>query len=81
MNGLMPKPKEKQVAAVVELEVCRISPNRSQPRRNFAREGLVSLAKSIAQDGILQPLTVRRQGEGYELISGERRLRAAKMAG
>ena len=81
MNGLMPKPKEKQVAAVVELEACRIMPNRSQPRRNFARDGLVSLAKSIAQDGILQPLTVRRQGEGYELISGERRLRAAKMAG
>lgn len=81
MNGFMPKPKEKQIAAVVELEISRISPNKDQPRISFGRDELVSLAKSIAQDGILQPLTVRRTADGYELISGERRLRAAKMAG
>lgn len=81
MNGLMTKPKEKQIAAVVELEIAHIMPNKNQPRLSFGRDELVSLAKSIAQDGILQPLTVKRAGEGYELISGERRLRAAKMAG
>ena len=59
----------------------RIRPNPAQPRRSFDREGLQELAASIAQHGLLQPISVRRQGEVYELISGERRLRAAKLAG
>ncbi len=59
----------------------QIRPNPSQPRRYFDREGLEALAASIAQHGMLQPLAVRRQGSGYELIAGERRLRAAKLAG
>ena len=59
----------------------RIRPNPAQPRRSFDREGLEELAASIAQHGLLQPLTVRREGGGYELIAGERRLRAARMAG
>lgn len=59
----------------------QIRSNPSQPRRYFDREGLEALAASIAQHGLLQPLTVRRQNGGYELIAGERRLRAAKMAG
>lgn len=59
----------------------QIRSNPSQPRRYFDREGLETLAASIAQHGMLQPLTVRRQNGGYELIAGERRLRAAKLAG
>ena len=58
-----------------------IRPNPGQPRRCFDREGLQALAASIAQHGLLQPLTVRRQGDVYELIAGERRLRAARLAG
>ena len=59
----------------------RIRPNPQQPRRNFDEEGLAELAASIRSCGILQPLTVRRAGEGYELVAGERRLRAARIAG
>ncbi len=81
MNITLQKVKEKRIGEILEVEISRIVPNRSQPRKNFDREELVSLAKSIAQDGILQPLTVIKSGEGYELVAGERRLRAAKMAG
>ena len=59
----------------------RIRPNPQQPRRGFDEEGLAELAASIRSCGILQPLTVRRAGEGYELVAGERRLRAARIAG
>lgn len=58
-----------------------IRPNPGQPRRSFDRESLQELADSIQRHGILQPIAVRRQGGGYELIAGERRLRAAKLAG
>lgn len=59
----------------------RIRPNPQQPRRSFDEEGLAELAASIRSCGILQPLTVRRAGEGYDLVAGERRLRAARIAG
>ena len=59
----------------------RIRPNPQQPRRSFDEEGLAELAASSRSCGILQPLTVRRAGEGYELVAGERRLRAARIAG
>ncbi len=59
----------------------RIRPNPQQPRRSFDEEGLAELAASIRSCGILQPLTVRRAGEGYELVAGGRRLRAARIAG
>lgn len=59
----------------------RIRPNPQQPRRSFDEEGLAELAASIRSCGILQPLTVRRTGDGYELVAGERRLRAARIAG
>ena len=63
------------------IPVGRIRPNPQQPRRSFDEEGLAELAASIRSCGILQPLTVRRAGEGYELVAGERRLRAARIAG
>ena len=59
----------------------RIRPNPQQPRHSFDEEGLAELAASIRSCGILQPLTVRRAGEGYEHVAGERRLRAARIAG
>lgn len=66
---------------VLFLPISVISPNPDQPRRNFSREGLEELAASIQEVGVLQPLSVRKSAAGYELISGERRLRAARMAG
>lgn len=69
------------VNKVVELPVCSIVPNPAQPRVIFDDYELSSLAVSIQQNGILQPLTVRRLDDGltYELVSGERRLRACKL--
>ena len=66
---------------VLELPVDEIRPNPHQPRRTFHQEELSELASSIAQVGVLQPLSVRRTADGWELIAGERRLRAAKLAG
>lgn len=63
------------------LPVDSICPNPSQPRRCFDAEGLTELADSIKEHGILQPLSVRRGANGYELVSGERRLRAARLVG
>jgi len=62
-------------------DVALIKPNRYQPRRHFADGDMADLAASIRAQGVLQPLLVRRDGTGYELVAGERRLRAAKMAG
>ena len=62
-------------------EVATIKPNRYQPRQRFADEDMAELTASIRTQGIIQPLLVRRDGSSYELIAGERRLRAAKMAG
>lgn len=68
-------------ARVQYIPVNKIRPNPNQPRRTFDPEGLGELAESIRTYGILQPLTVRRAGPDYELVAGERRLRAARMAG
>ena len=67
---------------VTEVPLSQIRPNPYQPRKNFDADGLSELAASITQFGLIQPVTVRSVGEGrFELISGERRWRAARMAG
>ncbi len=66
---------------VAFIPIGAIRPNPAQPRKIFEQEGLQELAQSIAQHGILQPLSVRRSNGGFELVAGERRLRAAKLAG
>lgn len=66
---------------VLELPVADIQPNPRQPRKAFPESDLAELALSISQVGILQPLSVRRTAGGWELIAGERRLRAAQLAG
>ena len=78
MPALMNKRLMKSVAYV---PIEDILPGQLQPRQNFPRESLEELRDSIARHGILQPLIVRPKGEYFELIAGERRLRAAKMAG
>ena len=67
--------------ALVEVPVNSVAPNRRQPRQTFGDEALEALARSIREVGVLQPIVVRRVEEGYELVAGERRLRAARMAG
>ena len=66
---------------VLYLPAARIRPNPLQPRKHFDAGALQELAESIRQYGVLQPLTVRRLAGGYELVAGERRLRAARLAG
>ena len=63
------------------IKITKIEPNRSQPRRNFEEDSLIELADSIKQYGVLQPLIVQKKDDYYEIIAGERRWRAAKMAG
>lgn len=70
-----------ETGRVLFLPPKSIRPNPEQPRKAFSEEALEELAGSIRQHGILQPLSVRRVGTGYELIAGERRLRAALRAG
>lgn len=70
-----------ETGRVVFLPARAIKPNPAQPRKVFSQEALEDLALSIQHHGILQPLSVRRVGISYELIAGERRLRAAQMAG
>lgn len=68
-------------SAVLWLEPEQIQPSAMQPRTRFPETELEELARSVGEYGILNPLTVRRRGSGYELIAGERRLRAARRAG
>lgn len=63
------------------MKINMVEPNRDQPRKNFEEDALLELSDSIKQFGILQPLLVRKRKDYYEIIAGERRWRAAKMAG
>ena len=65
---------------ILKINVNDIIPNTYQPRRFFDEVALIELSQSIKEHGIIQPLTVRRRGDIYELVAGERRLRAAKLA-
>ncbi len=64
-----------------KVPIDKIQPNPFQPRREFEAHALEELKQSIVENGIIQPITVRAHGSGYQLISGERRLRASKLAG
>lgn len=86
--SILTKTKEKptgqvlrELGKIIDISIGLIRTSPKQPRRYFDTAELTSLAKSIAQDGIVQPLTVRKSDCCFELISGERRLRAAKIAG
>jgi ParB family transcriptional regulator, chromosome partitioning protein len=70
--------EEKQSKPIQFIEVNKIAPNPFQPRETFKPEALAELKQSIAEKGLVQPVTVRRHGAGYQLIAGERRLRAVR---
>jgi ParB family chromosome partitioning protein len=65
---------------VREIEIARIRPNPNQPRMQFGEEGIDELAQSIAERGVLQPILLRPDGDGFQIIAGERRWRAAQRA-
>jgi ParB family transcriptional regulator, chromosome partitioning protein len=79
LSALIPGAAEE--GGLVEVPVGAIAPNPRQPRESFGEETLGALAASIREVGVLQPIVVRRRDRGYELVAGERRLRAARLAG
>ena len=80
MQALRTRPTSRR-GGIVWLSTSQISPSPVQPRKQFDPEALEELSRSIKYYGILNPLTVRCRGKSYELVAGERRLRAAKLAG
>lgn len=73
--------KEKVVGKIIDIPVDKIHPNKNQPRRFFDDEEISSLAQSISENGIIQPITVREDKTNYEIVAGERRFRAAIIVG
>lgn len=81
LSALLPEQNNSNNEELREIEVDLIEPNAEQPRTRFAESALEELAQSIRENGIVQPIVVRRKGTGYELVAGERRWRAAQRAG
>jgi len=86
INALIPNfetevPASAPTAGMVELLIDEISPGDTQPRKDFNDEKLKELENSIRENGVIQPIVVQKQGEGYEIICGERRWRASRKAG
>ena len=73
--------KDEKVVEGILMNINKVEPNRDQPRKNFDEDALLELADSIKQFGVLQPLLVQDKKDYYEIIAGERRWRAAKLAG
>jgi ParB family chromosome partitioning protein len=72
---------QKQRASLTMVPLARVRPNELQPRKYFDDERLAELSQSIKERGLLQPIVVRKDGDDFELLAGERRFRAAKLAG
>lgn len=81
LEALLPSVDPAEPGQVASVDVDRIEPNPHQPRREWDEADLRSLSDSIREQGILQPLVLRKQGLRFQVIAGERRLRAARMAG
>jgi ParB family transcriptional regulator, chromosome partitioning protein len=81
LGALIPQFKQEESKTILFCGIEEVIPNRSQPRKHFDESKLQELAESIKEKGILEPLIVRRIDQGYELIIGERRWRAAQKAG
>jgi len=79
INALIPEGQEERSKKIIFLRLDRIKPNPFQPREDFNPEGMEELVQSIKEKGIIQPILIRPKGDDYELIAGERRLRAANL--
>lgn len=80
-EGTQVKPSSEHAADAVMMDIAKVEPNRDQPRKKFDEDALLELGESIKQFGVLQPLLVQERDDYYEIIAGERRWRAAKLAG
>src|SRR5262245_2736543 len=81
LGALLPATTQEAARPVIEIAVDAIAANPQQPRKLFSDNELKELAASLERTGVLQPVVVRRMGQGYQLVIGERRWRAAKLAG
>jgi ParB family chromosome partitioning protein len=81
LGALLAAESEPAADTALDIPIDRVRPNPNQPRKRFDEAALTELTDSIRASGVIQPIVVRRSGDGYELIAGERRLRAAKQAG
>ncbi len=81
LGALLPDPDEAAPAGALEVELERIDPNPFQPRQAFPAQEIQELAASIRESGLLQPIAVRPRGSRYEIVAGERRVRAARSLG
>lgn len=81
LEAFFPDQGEESQEKIVQISISEVRPNPYQPRKTFSEESLAELTVSIKEHGILQPITVRKTIKGYEIVMGERRVRAAKQAG
>ena len=81
LEALIPKAEQKEKGLIMEMDVESLIPNLFQPRKNFDREKMEELKGSIKKHGMIQPIVVRKLAKGYEIVAGERRLKAAKEIG
>jgi len=81
LEALIPKVEHKEKELVIEMDIESLTPNLFQPRRSFGKEKMEELKGSIKKHGIIQPIIVRKMANGYEIVAGERRLKAAKEIG
>ena len=80
IESINDKNADQVIGNIIDLELGKITTNPFQPRTHFNEEALEELSQSIKELGVIQPITVRKKGNAFELISGERRLRASEMA-
>lgn len=81
LGALIPENEEKMQNAVVDLKITDVEPNERQPRKAFDDQALTDLSESIKEHGVVQPIIVRKIGNSYQIIAGERRWRASRLAG
>jgi ParB family chromosome partitioning protein len=81
LGALIESATEIDAASITELEINRIEPNSGQPRKYFNDDKLLQLSESIKIHGVVQPLIVKKEGDTYKIVAGERRWRAARLAG
>ncbi len=80
-ENIVSEPEEKNDNSILEVDINKIEPNKNQPRKNFDSEKLAELAESIREIGIVQPVVVKKNGDFFVIVAGERRWRAAREAG